>query len=91
MSTRFFSKCGATGLAVDRPMILQPLGPRLPSAWQHRTRFPILHLSMHGDSEGVGLTSSERVSWDDLRQRSLRSFGLSRGATHLHVIVLWRL
>lgn len=27
---------------------------------------PILHLSMHGNDSGVGLTSGEFISWDDL-------------------------
>ncbi len=28
---------------------------------------PILHISMHGNNEGVGLTNGEFISWQDLR------------------------
>jgi hypothetical protein len=29
---------------------------------------PILHLSMHGDEQGVGLTNDTALSWDNLRE-----------------------
>ena len=46
-------------LAADRTMLLEALGPRLAAAWHQWRRFPILHLSMHGDAQGIALTSCE--------------------------------
>lgn len=34
---------------------------------QYPSRFPILHLSMHGDNDGVSLTDGTNLSWETLR------------------------
>ncbi len=55
-------------LVTDRKTLEVALGPRLIEAWRYWQTPPVLHLSMHGNQEGVGLTSGEFVSWHDLRQ-----------------------
>lgn len=55
-------------LAADRSMLLEALTSRLAAAWTHWNHFPILHLSMHGNTHGIALTSGDTLSWDDLRK-----------------------
>ena len=40
---------------------------RLAQAWHHFSQPPVLHLSMHGNNEGVQLTDSSFLQWDTLR------------------------
>lgn len=54
-------------LAVDKAALEESIGPRLDAAAKACGKLPILHLSMHGDEYGVGLTSGEHLHWDDLR------------------------
>jgi hypothetical protein len=60
----------AYSLAVNRAMfkkaLMDPLAGK-PSNPLLRESIPILHLSMHGNDDGVQLTSGESVSWDQLR------------------------
>jgi hypothetical protein len=42
--------------------------PRLMQLPQFLDRLPILHLSMHGNNEGVGLTDGNVLTWDELRE-----------------------
>jgi len=55
-------------LASDRAMLSEALGQRLGDAWRHHQKMPILHLSVHGNSSGIALTSGEFISWHDLRE-----------------------
>jgi hypothetical protein len=48
-------------------MLLEALGSRLREAWYHHNLIPILHLSMHGNKDGVSLTNGEFLTWHDLR------------------------
>lgn len=56
-------------LTVDKETLFEALSSRLIEAcnYQH-PRVPILHFSLHGDENNVGLTSGESLSWHDLRQ-----------------------
>jgi hypothetical protein len=54
-------------LVVNRKILQHTLGARLSEAWRHLQKPPVVHLSMHGNQNGVGLTSGESLSWDDLR------------------------
>jgi hypothetical protein len=47
------------------------LGQRLVDAWKQHQQPPILHLSMHGNAEGVGLTNGDFLTWDQLRAKLL--------------------
>lgn len=58
-------------LASSKAMLLESLGSRLNQAWQSMACMPILHLSMHGNSEGISLTDGDQLSWHDLRQALL--------------------
>jgi hypothetical protein len=40
---------------------------------------PILHLSMHGNEDGIGLTNGTRLKWDDLRKLLLPINKLMQG------------
>lgn len=46
----------------------ESLGMRLHQALKHFGKLPILHLSMHGDNEGVALTNGEFLPWENLRK-----------------------
>jgi len=43
------------------------LGDRLSDALNHMRQPPILHLSMHGNNDGVALTNGEFLTWSSLR------------------------
>lgn len=52
----------------DRETLFEALSPRLIKACNYQSpRVPILHFSLHGDSDNIGLTSGESLSWHDLR------------------------
>ncbi|TXH72844.1 hypothetical protein [Thiobacillus sp.] len=54
---------------VTTPKTLEEsLGPRLIKALSHFNQPPILHLSMHGNDEGVALTNGEFLTWANLRK-----------------------
>lgn len=55
-------------LAVDRNAFQTAMGPRLLSAWRQFNCPPVLHLSMHGNQEGVALSNRDFLAWNDLRQ-----------------------
>ena len=44
------------------------LGSRLSEALSRFNKPPILHLSMHGNNEGVALTNDEFLTWENLRR-----------------------
>ena len=54
-------------LATDKRSLIESVGNRLLSAWRKHEVSPILHLSMHGSEQGIGLTNGEVISWDQLR------------------------
>lgn len=59
-------------LVTDLKTLRQALGPKLVEAWTTLNKFPILHLSMHGNQEGISLTNeSDFLSWNSLRQELL--------------------
>lgn len=43
------------------------IGDRLPEALKRFNLLPIVHLSMHGNNDGVALTNGEFLSWGNLR------------------------
>lgn len=47
---------------------------KLAEAIKKHNKHPILHLSLHGDANGVGLTDDYRISWAELRQLLLPLF-----------------
>jgi hypothetical protein len=55
-------------LAATRKTLEESLGIRLYQAVSHHKRPPIIHLSMHGDNDGVQLMNREFLSWEDLRK-----------------------
>lgn len=46
----------------------ESLGTRLSEALSRLNQPPILHLSMHGNNEGVALTNGEFLTWENLRR-----------------------
>ena len=58
-------------LVTDPVTLGEALGPRLPEAMRINDPAwrPILHFSMHGDSDGCVLTDGSRLKWEDLRNR----------------------
>lgn len=46
----------------------ESLGTRFTQALSKFKQPPILHLSMHGNNEGVGLTNGQFLSWENLRK-----------------------
>lgn len=54
-------------LATDWRTLHDSVGQRLLQAWREFNVPPILHLSMHGDERGVGLTNGQVLTWDQLR------------------------
>jgi hypothetical protein len=55
-------------LTIDRATFEEALSDRLMEAWKRHGCIPILHLSMHGNADGVQLGTGEFVTWHDLRQ-----------------------
>jgi len=54
-------------LATNRQTFFKALEESLVKAWGYHKQPPILHLSMHGDNEGIGLTDRTFLSWEELR------------------------
>ena len=46
----------------------ESIGGRLSEALSQRRLPPIIHLSMHGNNDGIGLTNGDFISWEDLRK-----------------------
>lgn len=69
-------------LASNCDTLRTALGARLVQTLQQplmQGRRPILHLSMHGNDGGVGLTSGEFLSWDDLESELRPLMNFMRG------------
>lgn len=58
-------------IAADLSMFDLALGQRLVDAWGQYQQPPILHLSMHGNRDGIAFTSGEFLTWNQLRQKLL--------------------
>lgn len=54
-------------LVTDRETLNVALGSRLWAAWQEHRVPPVLHLSMHGNQDGVALTTGVFLTWNELR------------------------
>lgn len=54
-------------IAADADALRYALGARLLDHTKYYSAVPIIHLSMHGSSEGVSLTNQTQFSWGDLR------------------------
>lgn len=55
-------------LAYDKEMLFEALSSRLIKACSDNyPRLPILHFSLHGNENNVGLTSGQSLSWNELR------------------------
>mgnify|MGYP000226890840 CR=1 FL=1 len=55
-------------LATDYSTFLEALGPRLYEVMQETKGTPILHLSTHGNEEGIELTDHTFIKWHVLRE-----------------------
>ncbi|TWU61111.1 hypothetical protein V7x_54230 [Crateriforma conspicua] len=55
-------------LITDEPTLNEAFGTRLVQAIDHHDRFPIVHLSLHGNNNGLALTNGHFVDWHRLRQ-----------------------
>lgn len=61
----------AYSLVTDLATLRESIDSRLRAAAQQHSKIPIIHFSMHGNEDGVALTSSEFVSWSDLKHELL--------------------
>lgn len=55
-------------LATNLEMFKEALYHHLTKAWYKLQKPPIIHLSMHGDKNGIQLTSKEDLTWHELNQ-----------------------
>ncbi|MCW5318435.1 hypothetical protein GTQ43_33380 [Nostoc sp. KVJ3] len=55
-------------LTCSKRMFKEALTSRLKKDCHDKKRFPIIHFSVHGCEQGIGLTNEELVSWNELRQ-----------------------
>lgn len=54
-------------LVTTNATLKEALTTKLNQALQTHQKLPILHISMHGNSDGIALTNNEFLSWEDLR------------------------
>lgn len=54
-------------LSVSKEMFQCSLTERLSAAYQNFHKFPIIHISAHGDENGIALTNGDYIPWDELR------------------------
>ncbi len=65
---RLSGTVGWYSLITSRNMFYQVLNKRLPEALQcFSPKLPIIHLSMHGNTDGIELTNGDYITWDELR------------------------
>ena len=55
-------------LVATKKAFTTALSWRLHEAIKSHQKAPILHISMHGNDDGVALTNGDFISWDDLRK-----------------------
>src|ERR1700681_2231859 len=53
-------------LATNEETFLKALGLRLGQAVKNLRAFPVVHFSMHGSENGLGLTDGQLIEWDQL-------------------------
>ena len=59
-------------LTADAATFRTALRDRLIESWKkHDRAYPIIHLSMHGDTNGIAFTNGDYLSWNDLRSELL--------------------
>jgi hypothetical protein len=68
-------------LATDRTTFADSIGSRLADACRAHQKWPIIHLSMHGNGDGVQLTSNEFLRWNDLRAAFIGLLRITQGGT----------
>jgi hypothetical protein len=61
-------------LAANIGAFRRALSDRLVTAWTKHAVPPIIHLSMHGNADGIQLLSGEFVTWNDLRRELMPLF-----------------
>jgi hypothetical protein len=54
-------------LVTTKTTLQEALSTKLSQALQANQKLPILHISMHGNSDGIALTNGEFLSWLELR------------------------
>ncbi len=55
-------------LSTSKEMFVRCMGPRLFDEILRLRSLPILHLSMHGDQNGIVLTNGECIEWSELAE-----------------------
>jgi hypothetical protein len=55
-------------LSISKEMFVRCMGPRLSNEILRLRSLPILHLSMHGDQNGIALTDGEHIEWSELAE-----------------------
>jgi len=55
-------------VATNLAMFREAMDVKLGEALKHHHKYPILHLSMHGNQTGVGFTSGELLTWHQLQE-----------------------
>lgn len=55
-------------LATNRETLISSLDEQMRLAWDRYKLPPVLHLSMHGNDRGIGLTDGDFIEWHDLRE-----------------------
>jgi len=53
-------------LVIDREMLKISLTSKLNQECQRLGKLPLLHLSMHGNADGISLSNKDFVSWQEL-------------------------
>jgi hypothetical protein len=53
-------------LVIDRDTLKYSLSSKLSQECQSRGKFPLLHLSMHGNENGIALSNGDFVDWQEL-------------------------
>lgn len=55
-------------LVTTKKSLIRALTWKLHEAIKEKNKAPILHISMHGNDEGIGLTNGDFISWAELRK-----------------------
>jgi len=65
---KLFGILSTYSLTCSGRMFREALTSRLIQACHANQCFPVLHFSMHGNHQGICLTSNDFISWEELRQ-----------------------
>lgn len=55
-------------LVTNRSTLDTAIGDRLKNAIDKHKAFPVIHLSLHGNDQGIALTNGEFLTWHELRE-----------------------